>query len=72
MRLAAEYSNLDFNKLIELDCVTYRILVRDAFVYSLEKTEAGREYLENAWLMQQTKPDKNKLKKVFNKGGVKC
>ena len=44
-----------------LDYIQYLILRRDAYIYRLEQTEAGREYLANAWRMEQTEPDRAAL-----------
>lgn len=32
-------------------------------------TEKGREYLENAYRLEQTKPDRQKLREKFGEGG---
>lgn len=40
---------------------------RDAFIYMLSRTEAGQEYLNNAWRMEQTKPDRAALRKKLGK-----
>ena len=46
-----------------LDYIQYLILRRDAYIYRLEQTEAGREYLANAWRMEQTEPDRAALRR---------
>lgn len=56
---------MSFSEAMELDCYTYKVLVVDAFVDKLGKTEEGREYLEKCWILTQTKPDKNKLRRRF-------
>lgn len=66
--MVSDYSGLNFNEAIELDCVTYKILLRDAFVDRLSATEEGRKYLESAWILTQTAPDKSSLREYF-KGG---
>lgn len=40
---------------------------RDAFIYRLSRTEEGREYLDNAWRMEQTAPDREGLRKQFGR-----
>ena len=65
MKLAADYTRLNFRELLELDCVSYLTVVRDAFVYKLKQTEEGREILENDWLLKQTAPDRKKLRETF-------
>lgn len=54
----------------ELDFLQYLVWRRDAFIYSLSRTEAGQEYLDNAWRMEQTAPDRAKLREHFGKGGA--
>lgn len=44
--------------------LTYR---RDAFIYMLNRTEAGQEYLDNAWRCEQTKPDRAALREKFKR-----
>jgi hypothetical protein len=51
-----------------MDYIVYLTLRRDAFISWLSKTEAGQEYLDNAWRMEQTKPDRKALRKTFGKG----
>ena len=52
---------------MELDWVQYLIWRRDAYIYWLSKSEAGQEYLDNAWRMEQTKPDRAKLRAKLRK-----
>lgn len=56
---------MPFNQIIELDCITYRKLLRDAMIHSLEQTEEGREYLTKCWRLTQVKPDYNKIKEKY-------
>lgn len=63
--MISEYTNMNFNELIEVDCITYRKLLRDAIVYKLEQTEEGRDYLNKCWALKQTKPDYSKLKEKY-------
>lgn len=49
----------------ELDYIDYLVYRRDAFIYSLKRTPEGREYLENAWRLEQTSPDKKSLREQF-------
>jgi len=62
MKLVADYSGLNFNEVIELDCITFKMLVRDAFIDMMSKTEDGRDYLEQCWILKQTEPDTVKLR----------
>ena len=64
LKLVSDYTGLNFNEVIELDCITYKMLVRDAFVDMMSRTEEGRDYLEQCWILTQTKPDTAKLRKL--------
>lgn len=69
LKMVADYSGLDFKECLELDCYTYKALVRDAFIHKMRQTERGSDYLEDCWLLQQTTPDRGKLRERF--GGEK-
>lgn len=53
----------------ELDFLDYLILRRDAFIYRWNSTPEGQEYLDNAWRMEQTKPDRARLRAKYGKRG---
>lgn len=40
---------------------------RDAYIWWLSKTEEGEKYLDNAWRMEQTAPDRAALRKKLKK-----
>nr|DAL01749.1 MAG TPA: hypothetical protein [Caudoviricetes sp.] len=42
---------------------------RDAFIHEMNKSEEGREYLENARTLSQTEPDRQSLRRLFGKRG---
>lgn len=65
--MVASYTGLDFLQIGELNYIQYLAWRRDAFIDNMEQTEAGREYLRNAWRMTQTKPDRPKLRKKAGK-----
>ena len=65
--MVSEYTGLNFLELGELDFVQFLLLRRDAFIYQLNQTESGQEYLRNAWRMEQTKPDRSALRKKLGK-----
>lgn len=51
----------------DLDYIKYLTWRRDAYISMLERTEAGQEYLDNAWRMEQTEPDRPALRKKLGK-----
>lgn len=65
----SEYTGLNFLEVGQLNYLQYLIWRRDAFIHMLSRTEAGQEYLDNAWRMEQTKPDRAGLRKKFGKQG---
>lgn len=67
--MVSEYTGLNFFEVGELDYMQYLIWRRDAFIHRLEQTEAGQEYLNNAWRMEQTEPDRPALRKKLGKEG---
>ena len=63
----AEYTGLTLVEVRQLEYVQYLIWRRDAYIYMLSRTEAGQEYLDNAWRMEQTEPDRPKLRQKLNR-----
>lgn len=63
----AEYAGLSLLQVHELDYYDYLVLRRDAFIHRYSQTEAGLEYLDNAYRMELTKPDRAGLRKRFGK-----
>lgn len=52
----------------KLDYIDYLIYRRDAFIYETSKTERGREYLENAYRLEQTTMNagsREKMRELF-------
>ena len=65
--MVAEYAGISLLQVRELNYIQYLIWRRDAFIYRLSRTEEGSEYLDNAWRMEQTKPDRERLRKKLRK-----
>lgn len=53
-----------------MDIICYLQIRRDAYIHALGQTNEGREYLKNAWRLEQTKSERKKLREKFgvNKG----
>lgn len=68
-KLVRDYTGLSFVEIEELDYIDYLLYQRDAFIYKMQQTESGREYLENAWRLQQTEPEKDRLRERYGKEG---
>ena len=67
--LVAQYTGLNILQVEELDYLDYLLYRRDAFIYQMSQTEKGEEYLKNAYRLEQTKPDRESLRKKFGKEG---
>ena len=63
----SEYTGLNFFEVSQLDYLQYLVWRRDAYIYMLTRTEAGQEYLDNAWRMEQTEPDRSARRKKYGK-----
>ncbi len=63
----AEYTGLNIYEVEEMDFLDYLILRRDAFIDRLNQSEEGREYLDKAWRLEQSKPDRESLRAKFKK-----
>ncbi|MDE6182387.1 MAG: hypothetical protein K2F59_04205 [Eubacteriales bacterium] len=61
----SDYTSFNFNQCLELDCVTYKILLREAYISKLEETEEGMEFLNSCYTSNQKLPDVEKLKNLF-------
>ena len=67
--MVSEYTRLSFLEVGRLDYLQYLIWRRDAFIYNVDRTEEGQEYLANAWRMEQTAPDRAALREKLGKEG---
>ena len=56
------YTGLDFKQIGQLNYIEYLQYRRDAFINWLSQSEKGQEYLDNAWRMEQTEPDRPRLR----------
>lgn len=65
--LVSEYMRIPLPDVNDLDYIEYLIIRRDAFIERLNSTESGREYLNNAYRLTQTKPDRKRLREQFSK-----
>ena len=65
--MVADYAGLSLLEVRELDYIQYLIWRRDAYIYMLSRTEKGQDYLDNAWRMEQTEPDRAGLRAKFGK-----
>lgn len=65
--LVSVYTGLDFKQIGQLNYIEYLQYRRDAFINRLSQSEKGQEYLDNAWRMEQTKPEREKLRAKYGR-----
>lgn len=65
--LVHEYTGLNVNEIEELEYIDYLQYRRDAFIHEMNKTEKGREYLEDAYGLTQEEPNRIKARSLFGK-----
>lgn len=56
--MVAHWANIPITQVGELPFLTYMQYLRDSFIDRMNQTEEGVKYLDNAWLISQTKPDR--------------
>ena len=61
-KLVSDYTGLNFFEVADLDYLQFLVWRRDAYIYMLSRTEDGQKFLDTAWRMEQTKPDREKLR----------
>lgn len=67
-KVISEYTGFSFDRIEKLDVFEYWLYLRDAVIYNYSTTEEGQKYLDNCYRLEQTKPDREALRKKF-KGG---
>jgi hypothetical protein len=65
--LVAGYTGLTFHQIQRLNYIEYLTYRRDALITWLNGSEEGKEYLRNAWRMEQTEPDRDALRRKFGR-----
>ena len=61
----ADYAGLSLFEVEDICYYTYRLLLRDGLIHMLNQTQAGREYLDRCWVMEQVEPDRKRLREQF-------
>ena len=65
--LVVEYTGLNIHQVQQLNYIEYLTYRRDAYIQWLNGSEWGKEYLKNAWRMEQTEPDREALRRKFGR-----
>lgn len=64
----SQYTGLNILEVEELDYFDYLSYRRDAFIFNMNQTQKGQEYLDNAYRLEQVEPDKKSLRDQFGEG----
>ena len=67
-KLVIDYLNITIFDVQDMPIDLYLYFMREANIHKLMQTKEGREYLDNCWRMEQTKPDRKKLREKMRKG----
>lgn len=67
-KLVIDYLNITIFDVQEMPIDLYLYFMREANIHKLMQKKEGREYLDNCWRMEQTKPDRKKLREKMRKG----
>ena len=67
-KLVIDYLNITIFDVQEMPIDLYLYFMREANIHKLMQTKESREYLDNCWRMEQTKPDRKKLREKMRKG----
>lgn len=68
-KLVMDYCHINIYEVQEMEIDIYLFFLREAMIFENSKSEEGREYLRNCWRIEQTKPDRQKLREKYGKGG---
>lgn len=66
-KVISKYCDISIFEVEELDLVEYLFFYREAVIYNCMQTEDGIEYLQNAYRLEQTEPDREQLREQFKK-----
>ena len=66
--MVARWANVPITQVGELPYLDYLLYRRDAFIDQMNSTEDGVKYLDDAWLLEQTKPDREASRRFSNGG----
>lgn len=70
LKMVHDYTGLSFEEILDLPLSLFLLYRYDSYLYSKYTTPGGKEYLEQCWMMEQTKPDKENLRKRFGGGKI--
>jgi hypothetical protein len=67
IKLICDYTGLNFKEINDMDFDEYKLLFRDAYIWKLQQSEKGQEFLKDCWALEKSEPDREKLRQAFIK-----
>lgn len=67
-KIISEYTGYDFDRIEKLGVLEYWLYLRDAVIYNYGMTSEGQKYLKDCQRMEQTKPDREALRRKYRGG----
>lgn len=64
----SDYTGFDFETIRQLRVDEYLVYLRDAFIFKMEQSESGQEYLKNAKRLETENTDYEGLLKAMSGG----
>ena len=64
-KLVSDWTGVPMLEIGDMDLIAYLSYRRDAFITKLNATESGREYLNQAWQLSRTEPDRDLSRRMF-------
>ena len=64
-KLVSDWTGVPLIQIGSMDLIAYLSYRRDAFITKLNATESGREYLDKAWQLSRTEPDRELARRMF-------
>lgn len=61
-KIVADYANMSIPEVYDLLLLDYLRLYKDAVIYNNIRSEEGMKRLDNAWILEQDKIDRNALR----------
>ena len=63
----ADYLKINVFDVNELNIIDYWFFLRESVIYSLSQTAEGIDYLNNAYRLTETEPDREALREKYGK-----
>lgn len=61
LKYVGDYAGVSIREVEELNVLEFYLLMHDAVVWNLSRSEEGRKRLDKSWTLQQTEPEIGKF-----------